>query len=103
MGGAIKRSTKPHLNGNEEGCAGIALCAFKGAQIEATFVRLNAGQPHRFAVSRPVQNSELRNTKNWFGLSRQHDAPRKTRRERDTLSHRLLPVGGAVIEPWLKK
>jgi hypothetical protein len=31
-----------HLNGNEEGCAGIALCAFKGAQIEARFVRLNA-------------------------------------------------------------
>jgi hypothetical protein len=83
-----------HLNGNEEGCTGIALCAFKGAQIEARFVRLNAGQPHRFAASRAVHNSELRNIKNLIGLIRQHDTPLKTRRERDALSHRLLPVVG---------
>jgi hypothetical protein len=49
MGGAIKRSTKPHLNGNEKGCAGIALCAFKGAQIKTRSGSTQAnliGLPH---------------------------------------------------------
>lgn len=32
-------------------------------------------------------------------MSQRRDARLKTRRERDTLSHRLLPIGGAVIEP----
>jgi hypothetical protein len=91
---AQSNGARSHLNGNEEGCACIALCAFKGAQIEARFVRLNAGQPHWVAASRAVQNSELRNTINWIGLSRQHDTPLKTWRERDTLSHRLLPMMG---------
>jgi hypothetical protein len=39
-----------HLDGNEEGFVGTAPCAFKGAQIEALFARLDAGQPHRFAT-----------------------------------------------------
>lgn len=82
---------KVHLNGNVQGCSGAAPCAFKGAQIKTGFVRLDAGQPHRVAASRAVQNSELRNTKNWIVLSRQHDTTLKIRRERDTLSHRLLP------------
>jgi len=64
-----------HLGGNEEGFVGTAP-AFKGAQIEALFARLDAGQPHRFAASGAVQNSDLRNAKKWVGLSRQHDTPR---------------------------
>jgi hypothetical protein len=32
-------------------------------------------------------------------MSQRRDARLKTRRERDPLSHRLLPIGGAVIEP----
>ena len=50
-------------NGHEEGFAGIALCAFKAAQIETRFVRLDAGQPHRFAAPGAVQDSDLRNAK----------------------------------------
>jgi hypothetical protein len=42
------------LNGHDEGFAGIALCAFKAAQLETRFVRLDAGQPHRFATSGAV-------------------------------------------------
>jgi hypothetical protein len=86
-----KHHTKP-LNGHEEAFAGAALWAFKGAQIETRFVRLDAGQPHRFAASGAVQNADLRNAKQWIGLSGKHDAPPWTRRERDTLSHRLLPM-----------
>ena len=63
------------LNGNEERFAGIALWAFKGAQIETRFVRLDAGQPHWFAASGAVQNSDRYNAKNWIGLSGQHDDP----------------------------
>src|SRR5258706_5907819 len=63
------------LNSNEEGFVGIALCAFKGAQIETRFGRLDAGQPHRFAASGAVQNSDLRNAQTGLGLSGQHDAP----------------------------
>ena len=63
------------LNSNEEGLAGIALWAFKGAQIETRFGRLDAGQPHRFAASGAVQNSDLNSANDWIGLSGQHDAP----------------------------
>jgi len=64
-----------HLNGSEERFAGIALWAFEGAQIETRFVRLDAGQPHRFAAFGAVQNSDRYSAKNWIGLSGQHDAP----------------------------
>jgi hypothetical protein len=83
-----------HLDGHQEGFAGIALCAFEAAQIKTRLVRLDAGQPHRFAASAAVQNSDLRNAKKWIGLSGKHDAPLWTGRERDTLSHRLLPMMG---------
>jgi hypothetical protein len=63
------------LNGNEERFAGIALWAFKGAQIETRCGRLDAGQPHRFAAFGAVQNSDRYSAKNWIGLSGQHDAP----------------------------
>jgi hypothetical protein len=39
------------LDGDEEGFAGIALCAFKAAQIKTRFARLDAGQPHQFAAA----------------------------------------------------
>jgi hypothetical protein len=68
-------TARARLNGHEEGFAGIALCAFKAAQIETRFVRLDAGQPHRFAAPGAVQNSDLRNAKKWVGLSGKHDAP----------------------------
>ena len=71
----IQTKLEATLKDNEEGFAGIALCAFKGAQIETRFVRLDAGQPHRFAASGAVQNSDLRNAKKWIGLSGQHDTP----------------------------
>jgi len=87
-------TARAHLDGHQEGFAGIALCAFKGAQIETRLVRLDAGQPHRFAASGAVQNSDLRNAKKWIGLSGKHDAPPWTGRERDTLSHRWLPMMG---------
>src|SRR6476646_6642879 len=64
----IQTELEATLKDNEEGFAGIALCAFKGAQIETRFVRLDAGQPHRFAASGAVQNSDLRNAKKWIGL-----------------------------------
>jgi hypothetical protein len=64
-----------HLNGNEEGFVGMALWAFKGAQIETRFGRLDAGQPHRFAASGAVQNSDRYSAKDGIGLSGQHDAP----------------------------
>ena len=82
------------LNGNEKSFVGTAPCALKGAQIKTGFVRLDADQPHRCAASRAVTNSEVCNTKTWIGLSRQHVTPLKTGRERDTLSHRLLPMVG---------
>jgi hypothetical protein len=68
-------TVRARLNGHEEGFAGIALCAFKAAQIETRFVRLDAGQPHRFAAPGAVQDSDLRNAKKWVGLSGKHDAP----------------------------
>jgi hypothetical protein len=74
MGGAIERH-EAQLNGNEEGFAGIALGAFKAAQVETRLVRLDAGQPHRFAASGAVQNSDLRNAKKWIGLSGVHNPP----------------------------
>jgi hypothetical protein len=64
-----------YLNGHDEAFAGTALCAFKGAQIETRFVQLDAGQPHRFAASGAVQNSDLPNAKEWIGLTGKHDAP----------------------------
>jgi hypothetical protein len=68
-------TARAHLNGHQEGFAGIALCAFKAAQIETWFVRLDAGQLHRFAASGAVQNADFRNAKKWIGLSGMHDAP----------------------------
>src|SRR5258708_33003115 len=62
------------------------------------FVRLDAGQPHRFASPGAVQDSDLRNAKKWIGLNGKHDAPAWTGRERDTLSHRLLPMMGRSEE-----
>jgi hypothetical protein len=68
-------TARAHLNGHQEGFAGIALCAFKAAQIEPRLVRLDAGQLHRFAASGAVQNPDLRNAKKWIGFSGMHDAP----------------------------
>jgi hypothetical protein len=68
-------TARAHLNGHEEGFAGIALCAFKAAQIETWFVRLDAGQLHRLAASGAVQNADLRNAKKRIGLSGMDDAP----------------------------
>jgi hypothetical protein len=87
-----------HLNGNEERFAGIALWAFEGAQIETRFVRL-AGQPHRFAASGAVQNSDPYSVKNWIGLSGQHDASPWTWREPRHSQSPIVANGGAVIEP----
>jgi hypothetical protein len=60
-------TARARLNGHEEGFAGIALCAFKAAQLETRFVRLDAGQPHRFAAPGAIQNSVFRNAKKWIG------------------------------------
>src|SRR5258708_39699102 len=66
----------------------------KMPRSKPALVRLDAGQPHRFASPGAVQDSDLRNAKKWIGLNGKHDAPAWTGRERDTLSHRLLPMMG---------
>ena len=71
-----------------------APCAFKGAQIKTGLVRFDADQRHRCAASRAAMNSEVCGTKPWIGLTRRHDTPLETRRERDTLSHRSVPMVG---------
>src|SRR4029077_12800428 len=42
-----------------------------------------------FHLEQPAGDAE-----NWVGLNPQHNTPLTTRRERDTLSHRLLPMVG---------
>jgi hypothetical protein len=93
--GGAQANYEAQLNGNEEDFVVPAPCAFKGAQIKARSARLDADQPHRYAASRAIMKSKDRNTaRTWIGVSRQHDNHLKTRRERDTLSHRSLPVVG---------
>jgi hypothetical protein len=85
---------KAGLDDDEEGFASIALCTFKAAQIKTRFARLDAGQPHRIAASGAVQNTDLGNAEKWSGVSGQHDVSLEIRRERNTLSHRLMPMTG---------
>jgi hypothetical protein len=85
-----------HLNDNEKRFAGIALWALEGAQVETRFVRLDAGQPHWFAASGAVQNSDPYSATNMSG---QHDASPWTWRESRHSQSPIVANGGAVIEP----
>ena len=47
----------------------IALPTFERAHVEARLSRLNTGKPHRLAAFGARENADIRDTKQWIGLS----------------------------------
>jgi hypothetical protein len=47
----------------------IAFLAFERAHVEARISRLNTGKPHRLAAFGARENADIRDTKQWIGLS----------------------------------